>query len=44
MEEVVARMNSDGEGSDFNSAGGKAAGPVTVESLTKVIEDISRLH
>ena len=44
MEEVVAIMNADGAGSEFNAPGGRAAGPLSVEAVLHVVEDLSRMH
>lgn len=38
MREVVKKLNDDGEN---DKAGG---GPATVESVTKIVDDLARLH
>ncbi len=44
MEDVIAIVNSDGQGTEFNAPGGRAVGAITVEAVQRVVEDLSRMH
>lgn len=44
MDEIVVIMNGDGEGSEGNVSLGLGAGPVTVDGLLRVIEELARSH
>lgn len=44
LDEVVGLMNGDGEGNESNGPFGATPGPVTADTLLKVVEELARSH